>query len=486
MKLYADGRNNMNRLLNLLQTFSNDINMTFGIKKCAIIHINKGIVEKTNENLLPNLDPDTGYPYLGLLESSDFHQKIIKNETKNKYYNRVRTILKAQLNALNTALAMKLFAVPILRYSFGIIHWTSTELKQIDRKTRKILYQLKFHHPKSDCNNIYLSRNNGGRGIPCIEDIYSQELSNIVTYIEKNNDALLNEVKYYEACTTPSKSILRYKISGPNYRDKTKCDEIHKLLRNNKQIHGKFFNAQQNIPFADLNRSWSWLKKSYLRFETESLICAAQEQALMTNWKRKVCSLSPTNGKCRLCHTQDETIMHIVSGCKILANNLYTTRHDKVCQYVHWCILKKYNAVKTTKWYLHKPQRSIDFAEWTVTWDLPITTDIPIAHNRPDIVLHNRAEKTCLLIDVTIPQDQNIISKTAEKLRKYKPLEIELQKCWNLHKIQTIPIVIGALGTVLQNNSKYIEKVSDKINFNILQKTVLIGTQAILRNFLSP
>ena len=114
VKLYANGRNNMSRLQSLLQTFSNDINMTFSIKKYAIIHINKGMIEKTNENLLPNLDPDTGYPYLGLLESYNFHQKIIKNEIKNKYYNRVRTILKAQLNELNTSLAMKLFAIPIL------------------------------------------------------------------------------------------------------------------------------------------------------------------------------------------------------------------------------------------------------------------------------------------------------------------------------------------------------------------------------------
>jgi hypothetical protein len=39
-------------------------------------------------------------------------------------------------------------AVPVLRYIFGIINWRMEEIKQIDRKTRKMLTMYKMHHPK--------------------------------------------------------------------------------------------------------------------------------------------------------------------------------------------------------------------------------------------------------------------------------------------------------------------------------------------------
>ena len=51
-------------------------------------------------------------------------------------------------------------------------------------------------------------------------------------------------------------------------------------------------------------------------------------------------------------------------------------------------------------------------------------------------------------MDFSVPYDMNIVLKTAEKLVKYKDLEIEIQKCWNLKEISTVPVVVGALGTV--------------------------------------
>jgi hypothetical protein len=42
--------------------------------------------------------------------------------------------------------------------------------------------------------------------------------------------------------------------------------------------------------------------------------------------------------------------------------------------------------------------------------------------NRPDIIIKNKVDKTCLLIDVAIPSDKNVIQKEAEKKLKYKNL----------------------------------------------------------------
>jgi len=44
-------------------------------------------------------------------------------------------------------------------------------------------------------------------------------------------------------------------------------------------------------------------------------------------------------------------------------------------------------------------------------WDIPVITDRTILTDQPDIVLHNKKQKTCLLIDVTIPVAQSLTQK---------------------------------------------------------------------------
>jgi hypothetical protein len=57
-------------------------------------------------------------------------------------------LLKSELNAKNKTAAIAVLAVPLLRYSFGIITWRSEEIRKIDRKTRKVLIMYKMYHPK--------------------------------------------------------------------------------------------------------------------------------------------------------------------------------------------------------------------------------------------------------------------------------------------------------------------------------------------------
>jgi len=47
--------------------------------------------------------------------------------------------------------------------------------------------------------------------------------------------------------------------------------------------------------------------------------------------------------------------------------------------------------------------------------------------NRPDIIIKNKKEKTCTLIDVAIPADRNVVQKEVEKKLKFKSLGIEIQ-----------------------------------------------------------
>ena len=89
--------------------------------------------------------------------------------------------------------------------------------------------------------------------------------------------------------------------------------------------------------------------------ETEGLILAAQEQALRTNSIKHSIDKTSETTLCRLCGNSAETVKHIISGCKRLAQTEYKKRHDKVALRVHWLMRRKHGVECTDKWYDHQP-----------------------------------------------------------------------------------------------------------------------------------
>jgi hypothetical protein len=89
--------------------------------------------------------------------------------------------------------------------------------------------------------------------------------------------------------------------------------------------------------------------------------------------------------------------------------------------------------------------------------------------NRPDIIIKNKKDKTCLLIDVATPSDKNVIQKEAEKKLKYENLSIEIQRMWNM-KCFVVPVIIGATGIVSKSLQKYLETIPGQHSTDSLQK----------------
>ena len=57
-----------------------------------------------------------------------------------------------------------------------------------------------------------------------------------------------------------------------------------------------------------------------------------------------------------------------------------------------------------------------------------IQTNRTIPNNKPDIIISDNEKRTCVLIDVAISGERNVIKKEAEKILKYNDLTIEIQR----------------------------------------------------------
>jgi hypothetical protein len=141
---------------------------------------------------------------------------------------------------------------------------------------------------------------------------------------------------------------------------------------------------------------------------------AAQDQAISTNYFKKKILKQDIESRCRLCKEYEETVDHLISGCPTLGKNEYI-RHDKVCTHLHYSICKKLGIETTENRYSHIPKPVTEREDITVLWNQGIQTDREVLANRPDIIIKNKKDKTCLLIDVSIPSDKNVNQKEAEK-----------------------------------------------------------------------
>jgi len=108
-----------------------------------------------------------------------------------------------------------------------------------------------------------------------------------------------------------------------------------------------------------------------------------------------------------------------------------------------------------------------------------VQTDRATPNNKSDIIICDNEKRTCMLIDVAISGDRNMIKKEAKKILKYKDLTIEIKRMWNV-KTKVILVIIGATGTISKAFRKYVSNIPGNHEVKELQKTAILETVHIL------
>ena len=84
------------------------------------------------------------------------------------------------------------------------------------------------------------------------------------------------------------------------------------------------------------------------------------------------------------------------------------------------------------KWYEHAPGSVEENENYKLLWDFPIQKDRKLDHNRPDIVIVDKQNRSCLIIDVACPSDWRVEIKQEEKINKYLQINIQNPKSDNI------------------------------------------------------
>jgi hypothetical protein len=98
----------------------------------------------------------------------------------------------------------------------------------------------------------------------------------------------------------------------------------------------------------------------------------------------------------------------------------------------------------------------------------------------------NKKTKNTFLIDIAVPNTHNLIKTIADKQNKYQELANEICAMWKQNTAQVILLVISSTGVIPKSLSQRLKRLNLHPNTYIqIQKSVILGTCSIVRNFLN-
>ena len=242
----------------------------------------------------------------------------------------------------------------------GILDWTIQEIKDTDIRTRKILSVTGNFHPNSDVDRLYIGRNIGGRGLKSCQRLFESRIIALKQHLHhsKERNQILNFVYDEERnniLRVGDELLQKYDLNDQNEEQPkitskrfTKADtNFHHKKFTSKVMHGYFNRTIEKDQKIDHKTSKSWTKNRKLTSHFEGYIAAIQEQEIPTKYlinkrARDAGKKPPCDNKCRLCKTNFEDVIHIISCCPFMSARYYLPmRHDMVAKTLYKEIIKK-------------------------------------------------------------------------------------------------------------------------------------------------
>ena len=169
LKGFTDSWKSLCEMANLIESLCSNIGMEFGLTECKCVNMvggrykQMGSIQLQSGGIIEEIEAGGSYKYLGVEELDAIKHDDIKVKVNKNVKAKMRKLLETELNARNLFQAINESILPLITYSFGVVHWNEEEVKGFDVQIRKMLNMYRVHELKSDVDRLYLPRETGGR-----------------------------------------------------------------------------------------------------------------------------------------------------------------------------------------------------------------------------------------------------------------------------------------------------------------------------------
>lgn len=162
LKIYVGIPRQLNQLINIVELYTSNIKMKFGLVKYWTFNIRHGNKElegfKTWQDIITWKHGIDTYKYLGELQPQQIQHIIIKKQLTTAQTSRLQTILKTHLKSKNLTKAINMCVIPLSTYLFGITSWSQTDLECLELVLRTKMTKASMYHNNPCSRKVFVTK----------------------------------------------------------------------------------------------------------------------------------------------------------------------------------------------------------------------------------------------------------------------------------------------------------------------------------------
>ena len=128
-------------------------------------------------------DKNEIFKFLGKEQADGFKTKKVFERVKGKVNKRVKMLTNTELNDVNLVRAINTKVIPVAAYSMNVCKFTDGELKELDQVIKREVRLKNMLGKQSSNERLYLIREDDGRGIKSLRDIYKETRPRVTFYM---------------------------------------------------------------------------------------------------------------------------------------------------------------------------------------------------------------------------------------------------------------------------------------------------------------
>ena len=291
------------------------------------------------------------------------------------------------------------------------------------------------------------------------------------TYAQQLNVDVTFDEQHKSTSVTMGEKETVFKVSSPKYIQQTlkeATDTKYKQKVSEQQWLGNYVTQR----WKDNDISKHNFNPIMKRKNTPDVVLSVHTSILQQLVPTKVYRVKKQKEQgldlvCTLCHSEEETLPHLLCGCSAIAQTIYKARHDRILRPIYHLLLSVYDMENddSKAWYKQAiPKASKENDEAKILWDTPIYIDKAPENgaNKPDMTIFDKKNKVIILLEGTVCNIGQINDRNDYKKRKYLDLRLGLRKLYPDYEIKQTNIVFNLLGDFKTTLKKELSDLAHK------------------------
>ena len=268
LKTYNNSQKSQCITMSHAKSIMQDAGLTWNVKKTKVANIKRGIadiseshLQLNDASLIPYLESEDSYKFLGILEHQMHDTHILMSKMKEIMVKRANVVWSSPLSDINKVLSTNIFVQSCLEYFMWTERFNITDLREIDTSIRNVMNQHKAKYKLQVNSSLYLPRSKGGRGLKQVEYTYKSTRIKAAVKILTDKDPEMVLVKDFD-----KKRMQNNRCSIINDAIVFSRDDFHaEFVPLEDDFIFKYWDGEHYESTSDIKKLTGYLKKEIIK-----------------------------------------------------------------------------------------------------------------------------------------------------------------------------------------------------------------------------